>query len=314
MARAHYIVRVGNSDLARTTSTAAPNHWHYLSTQRLWGFPKAMTVVKVRHQFFADIANPATTTYIWFLCNSHGGQPGHFVEVAIGAGPHGGPVPNARGDGGLQIPDEMMTRLQEGFDHWFRWRPVPLDARLEERLTRIPAPKPTYIPTLRHVTADHASFPTFEALIDDHERQHHNVVAALSLPAQQSAIAASPRAREIRVIDAEKDLENLRRERTEPESRGYVYLIHMTDTMYYKIGMSFDPDLRLKTLQTGNPHNLALVITSNVDDMHSAENSLHRRFEAQRIPNSNAREWFDFGFPGLGGVRSAFEEIGNLSR
>ena len=291
MARAHYIVRVGNVGIAKKTSERAPNHWHYLSPQYLWGLPKAMPHVKVRAKFEADIENPRAVAYIWFLCNSHGG-PGHFVQVGIGRRHLGhGPV----GNGTLPLPEDMMARLQQGFDHWFEWQPISSDAAFQDRLRQLPIPHPPYIPTLRHVTEEHPSFPLFQDLIDIEEQQTAAVTTALP------AAVPTPPAIEV-------DMENIRREQTEPHSQGYIYLIHMENTTFYKIGMSLDPEIRMRTLQTGNPHPLYLLNTQAVQDMRSAEVNLHRKFESQRVPNLNVREWFDLG-DGTGEVNTAFATL-----
>lgn len=291
MARAHYIVRVGNVGIAKTTSERAPNHWHYLSPQYLWGLPKAMPHVKVRAKFEADIENPRVVACIWFLCNGHGG-PGHFVQVGIGRRHLGhGPV----GNGNLPIPEDMMARLQQGFDHWFEWQPISSDAAFQDRLRQLPIPHPPYIPTLRHVTEEHPSFPLFQDLIDIEEQ--HTAAVTTALP----AAIPSPPAIEI-------DMENIRREQTEPHSQGYIYLIHMENTTFYKIGMSLDPEIRMRTLQTGNPHPLYLLNTQAVQDMRSAEVDLHRKFETQRVPNLSVREWFDLGHE-TGEVNTAFATL-----
>lgn len=299
MARAHYIVRVGNAGIATTISERAPNHWHYLSPQYLWGLPKAMTHVKVRADFEADIENPQVTAYIWFLCNGHGG-PGHFVQVGIGRRHFGnGPI----GNGNLPIPGDMMARLQQGFDHWLEWRPVTSDTAFQDQVRQLPIPQPPFIPTLRRVTVEHQSFPLFQRLIDIEEQQATAVTAVLPavITAALPAAVPTPPATEI-------DLENIRRERTEPHSQGYIYLIHMGDTTFYKIGMSLDPEIRLRTLQTGNPHPLYLLETQAVQDMRSAELNLHRHFETQRVPNLNVREWFDLA-DGAGEVNTAFANL-----
>jgi len=219
MARAHYIIRVGNEGIAKKISTSALNHWHYLSPQHLWGLPRSMTHVKVRAKFEADIENPQVTAYIWFLCNGHGG-PGHFVEVGIGRRHLGqGPV----GNGTLPIPEDMMARLQQGFDHWFEWQPLTANAAFQDQLHQLPIPLPHFIPTLRHVTAEHQSFPLFQALIDGEE--HRAAAITTALP----AAAPTPPAIEV------DDLENVRREQAEPHSQGEVYLIHMGGTTFYKL-------------------------------------------------------------------------------
>ncbi|MCJ1249091.1 hypothetical protein MMC30_006313 [Trapelia coarctata] len=291
MARAHYIVRVGNEGTATKISPSALNHWHYLSLQHLWGLPKGMKQVNVRAAFEADIENPQVTAYIWFLYNGHGG-PGHFVQVGIGRRHLGqGPV----GNGDLPIPEDMMARLQQGFDHWFEWEPLTPNAAFQDQVRQLPTPQPVYIATLRRVTEDQSSFPRFQDLIDNGEQQAAAITTAL--PAAVPALSA-----------IEDDLENMRLEQIEPYSQGYIYLIHMEGTRFYKIGMSLDPQIRLRTLQTGNPHYLYLLNTQAVQDMRSAEISLHRQFETQRVPNLNVREWFDFG-DGTDEVENAFDTV-----
>lgn len=284
--RAHYIVRIGNEDFAATVSAQATNHWHFLSPQHLWGLPRYTPHVKVRARFEADISNPAVTTYIWFLSNGHGG-PGRFLQVGIGQRLVQEPARDAE----LPIPADMMVRLLQGFDHWFEWRPVNSDERFRERVRGLPVPKPTYIPTLRYIKDDHPSLPLFEATIDS----------------QGQAVITAATARPPAMEAVEADLVNVRREYTSPHSDGFVYLIHMKNTSFYKIGMSLDPELRLKTLQTGNPHALSLAHTRAVSDMRSVELALHRQFERQRVMNPNVREWFDLR-DGEDDVKKAFSE------
>ena len=303
MARAHYIVRVGNAGLASKVSESTPNHWHYLSPQHIWGFPKTMTTVKVRAAFEAGVESPGVTVYVWFLCNGHGG-PGHFVQVGIGSRHLGnGPVGDGSGDGNRAIPTDMMVRLQQGFDHWFDWRPVSNNSAFQDRVRQLPFPHPPYISALRHVTETHQSFPLFQELIDIAEQQAAAAAAAAVITAVLPAAVVPPDSRRI----TEVDLENIRREQTEPHSEGYVYLIHMENTTFYKIGMSLDPEIRLRTLQTGNPHHLYLVNRRAVGDMRGAEMDLHRRFERKRVPNVYVREWFDL--EGTAEVDTAFVSI-----
>ncbi|KAI4122851.1 MAG: hypothetical protein LQ338_005585 [Usnochroma carphineum] len=250
-----------------------------------------MPHVKVRAQFMADIDDPAVVTYIWFLCNGHDG-PGHFVQVGTGQRSSGkGPM----ADGQRPIPADMMARLQQGYDHWFNWVPVCDDAAFQDKLHEIPAPVPTFIPTLRRVTQEHSSLPAFQALLGRSELRQQ--IGVRTLPSSEDEATIT-----------ETDLQNLRREQTEPSAEGSVYLIHMEGTTFYKIGMSLDPQIRLRTLQTGNPHTLTIRRTQVVADMRGAESRLHRRFEAQRIGNVNAMEWFDFGSD-VGMVEAAFSAL-----
>ncbi|KAI4140421.1 MAG: hypothetical protein L6R39_005806 [Caloplaca ligustica] len=236
-----------------------------------------MPHVKVRAQFMADIDDPAVVRYIWFLCNGHDG-PGHFVQLGIGER-HSGNGPMANGQ--RPIPTEVMARLQQGFDHWFNWVSVCDDPAFQDKLHEIPAPVPTFIPTLRRVTQEHSSLPAFQALLARPELRPQVGPRTIHSSEDEATIT-------------ETDLKNLRREQTEPSSEGFVYLIHMEGTTLYKIGMSLDPQIRLRTLQTGNPHTLTICRTQLVSDMRSAESQLHSRFGAQRIVNTNAMEWFDF--------------------
>ena len=304
MTRAHYIVRVGNAGLAATISETAPNHWHYLSPQHIWGFPKTMTTVKVRAAFEADVETPGVTAYIWFLCNGHGG-PGHFVQAGIGARlVRNGPVGDGTGDGNRPIPAEMMGRLQAGFDHWFEWRPVSTNSTFQDRIRQLPVPHPPYIPALRRVTETHQSFPLFQDLIDVAEQQAAAAAAAAVITAVLPAATLPTTSPPI----AEVELENIRREQTDPHSEGYVYLIRMEGTTFYKIGMSLDPEIRLQTLQTGNPYRLDLVNRRAVRDMRGAETGLHGRFERKRVPNVHVREWFNLD-EGTAEVDGAFASL-----
>ena len=152
------------------------------------------------------------------------------------------------------------------------------------------------------MAAEHESFPAFEALIDAQQRLY-----PLSSPPPPQPAAGGDQATSILL-----DLKNLQHEQDEPRSKGYVYLISMAGTAFFKIGMSLDPRIRLQTLQTGNPHALRIVRRSAVVDMRDAESRLHRRFEAQRVLDVDSREWFEFGDEELvREVERAFEEVGS---
>jgi len=71
---------------------------------------------------------------------------------------------------------------------------------------------------------------------------------------------------------------------------------------------SLDPEIRLRTLQTGNPHLLYLLTTQAVQDMRSAEINLHQQFETLRVPNLSVKEWFDFS-DGTSEVETAFATL-----
>ena len=306
MERTHYIVRVGNAGLAPSITRESPNHWHYLSAQRLWGLPRELKQVKVRAKFMSDLSDPRVACYIWFLCNSHGGR-GHFVAAGLGRPDSGhGPVAN----GNLPVPPDMLERLRQGFDHWFEWDPVSRDPAFAGQLAQLRVPVPHYISTLRRVTAQHQSFASFEALVDAEELRAREggegggggaVVAPQGplpppAPPMQALEQSVGRVRaETTASLVQADLSNLQREHTDPHAPGHVYLIHMQDTSFFKIGMSLDPATRLRTLQTGNPRPLRLLGVREVEDMLAAEARLHRRFDSQGVKDGGGREWFDFG-------------------
>ena len=93
-----------------------------------------------------------------------------------------------------------------------------------------------------------------------------------------------------------------------PHSQGHIYLIHMEETTFYKIGMSLDPKIRLQTLQSGNPYLLNFFNSHIVQDIRSAGMDLHRQFETKRVLNFNVREWFDL-YDGTDEVQAAFATL-----
>ena len=66
----------------------------------------------------------------------------------------------------------------------------------------------------------------------------------------------------------------------------FVYLLRSGTA--FKIGKSNNPEARLKTLLTGSPTDIAIVVVLHVDNMHKVEAFLHQRFAAQRLRG----EWF----------------------
>jgi len=71
----------------------------------------------------------------------------------------------------------------------------------------------------------------------------------------------------------------------------YIYLLKSQENGYYKIGKSVNPDRRIKTLQTGNPEKIDLVLKVKVFDRFSAkiESALHSQYS---YLNKNG-EWFN---------------------
>lgn len=72
---------------------------------------------------------------------------------------------------------------------------------------------------------------------------------------------------------------------------GYVYLINMVGTNFYKIGHTTrDVEIRLNELSTGNPEPLELVNYYKTDNYIKLESWLHRSYKAKKKEG----EWFEF--------------------
>lgn len=69
----------------------------------------------------------------------------------------------------------------------------------------------------------------------------------------------------------------------------FVYLIKSSETGYYKIGYSANPNQRLKQLQTGCPDKLDIIHTFESVRAKKLELALHNSFSYARKHN----EWFD---------------------
>jgi|SRR5688572_16922262 len=67
---------------------------------------------------------------------------------------------------------------------------------------------------------------------------------------------------------------------------GYLYVLESSNL--YKIGYSFDPDTRLRRLQTGSATPLTVVHLIRTPHFRELEKKLHRRFAAKRIHG----EWY----------------------
>lgn len=69
---------------------------------------------------------------------------------------------------------------------------------------------------------------------------------------------------------------------------GWVYFIVCAETRYCKIGFTAkDPQKRLKSLQTGSPGELALILMQ--PGTHETERALHERFASSNVRG----EWFE---------------------
>ena len=70
---------------------------------------------------------------------------------------------------------------------------------------------------------------------------------------------------------------------------GYVYVI-LDESERRKLGFSYDAEMRLDILQTGNAERLTVEYRLFVKDMLKAEDVLHDLFAADRIRTDG--EWF----------------------
>lgn len=72
--------------------------------------------------------------------------------------------------------------------------------------------------------------------------------------------------------------------------RGYVYLIHMEATPFYKIGRSTNPYRRVKEISNVDlPMNLVLVHTIATNLMSQCENDMHQYFAGKHVKG----EWYN---------------------
>jgi hypothetical protein len=77
-----------------------------------------------------------------------------------------------------------------------------------------------------------------------------------------------------------------------PAVAGYVYAIHAPETPnHVKLGLSSNPQARLRQLQTGNPQKLKLIWHFPCPNMAQLEDTFHAVFDKYRIAGG---EWFDF--------------------
>jgi len=71
----------------------------------------------------------------------------------------------------------------------------------------------------------------------------------------------------------------------------YVYLIRAQENGMYKIGVSKDPKVRIKQLQTGSNEDLVIIESFLSKYPHKVETSLHNKF----APTKKRGEWFSLG-------------------
>lgn len=65
--------------------------------------------------------------------------------------------------------------------------------------------------------------------------------------------------------------------------KAYVYIIKVSPDGIYKIGVSKNPEKRIKQLQTGNPEKIELIKTFLSSYPYKMENVFHRRFKRNHV-------------------------------
>ena len=88
-----------------------------------------------------------------------------------------------------------------------------------------------------------------------------------------------------------------------------IYLIHMEDTNFYKIGVSSNTRTRLSSIQCGNPHRVyeRHYIFSSDRDARPTEKQLHLDFRDRHVRG----EWFQFSRDKLSEVIARMNELHN---
>jgi predicted GIY-YIG superfamily endonuclease len=69
----------------------------------------------------------------------------------------------------------------------------------------------------------------------------------------------------------------------------YVYLISDSNTYNYKIGISNNPEKRIKELQTGNENKLKIIHKVLCENYKNVETALHNQYSFLEING----EWFE---------------------
>lgn len=87
--------------------------------------------------------------------------------------------------------------------------------------------------------------------------------------------------------------------------KGYIYLIQMKDTQYYKIGVSLHPIARVKDLQTASPLPLEILASSYSCKAYHIESRLHEHYKAYMT----CGEWFEFSSDTASLVRNTISQI-----
>jgi hypothetical protein len=88
----------------------------------------------------------------------------------------------------------------------------------------------------------------------------------------------------------------------------YIYLIFSTESGYYKIGISKNPNRRIKQLQTGNGEELQLIDKFKTKYYLEVEKCLHGIYG----PFRKHGEWFELGLVDVSDFQRKCQEMANF--
>lgn len=73
------------------------------------------------------------------------------------------------------------------------------------------------------------------------------------------------------------------------KNKKYLYLIRCSNSNFYKVGSSENPEDRLRKLQVGCPYPLSLIYKHPFKKAHKIEKFLHKKYSDKR----KTGEWFE---------------------
>ena len=90
-------------------------------------------------------------------------------------------------------------------------------------------------------------------------------------------------------IERKEHIDQLCLKHKSTDNRKKIYVIKEYESNYYKIGVSYDPEIRLHSIQTGNIRRLDIIMESDfLDNAHKIEKAIHSFFEDKHVKG----EWF----------------------
>ena len=90
------------------------------------------------------------------------------------------------------------------------------------------------------------------------------------------------------------------------EKSDFLYVINQNNTSFMKIGIASDVGARLRTLQSGNPFQLSIVLKVKHFNAARLESNLHEMFKHQKMKG----EWFDIPFDNIKAAINSLIERG----